>query len=139
MTFWRWLTTSLYTRHLEQEVASLQQQLSEERSQHREDVKQLTAALSPALLKLVSQGQAPVSAVVAEQIKPAHRIHVAEDKKSAECVCGWAFGSVDPADLQNAIAQHRSSYVKPVQINRARWSGPNGARARLEAEAAKEV
>jgi hypothetical protein len=137
MTFWRSLFTSRYTASLEQRVSELTKELAEARQQHREDVTRLTAALSPALLKLISQGQQQnFSPAQADQLKIKHKILKSQEQKSAACECGWNSQSSDPAELQNAIAEHHRSYFKPLQV-KSRWTGPDGARARLEAESAE--
>lgn len=151
MSWWQSLFTSRYMRHLEAEVADLKlqiekqrEQLDKERAQHREDVQRLTAALSPALLKLIQtsvQPGAPI-AVMPEAVKPAHKIVKASNQMSASCECGWnvKIETLDEsAELQTAIMEHHKSFAQPFKARSTRWTGPNGARARLEAEAAQEV
>lgn len=152
MSWWQSLFTSRYMRYLEAEVADLKQQIEKqreqidrERAQHREDLQRLTAALSPALLKLLQSQPAQPGAAIAivpEVVKPAHKIVKASNQMSARCECGWhaKIDSVDEsADLQMAITEHHKSFAQPFKARSTRWTGPNGARARLEAEAAQEV
>jgi hypothetical protein len=101
-----------YRRYLEQQIE--EQKLEIRRLQSREE--ELIRALVPVLRRM---GETSVQARDIVEKKKEHKLK--HDETTAECVCGWAFESQDPAELQTEIAKHHREIVNGLRGKRMGW------------------